>query len=247
MNYEELMESKNWRKIKPNEIIIDCDDRDKGYEGSRMLIQVMVLKGYKIEVYDHGGKSYHGHIKDIEKIQDLNEEQRKLYKEKVLKKYIKKAKEIYGNLPCFDFIDFSVCGNHLIAEENKVHYRSKQIKRLIGILNENYSNLCEKDIFDEITTQTTGFSYIAKHLSYGITSQIRQVISINFIADSFGLRPFGKKLRVCPFHADSNPSLSLNEELGLFHCFGCNASGNIILFYALLKKLNPSFKIEVKQ
>lgn len=31
----------------------------------------------------------------------------------------------------------------------------------------------------------------------------------------------------CPFHADDNPSLSINTEKGLFHCFGCPAKGNI--------------------
>jgi len=30
---------------------------------------------------------------------------------------------------------------------------------------------------------------------------------------------------------------TLNDNLGLFHCFGCNVSGNIIKFYAMLKKL----------
>jgi len=48
--------------------------------------------------------------------------------------------------------------------------------------------------------------------------------------------PLGKLKRVCPFHNDSDPSLSLDEEKGLFHCFGCNISGNIIKFNALLKK-----------
>jgi len=57
------------------------------------------------------------------------------------------------------------------------------------------------------------------------------------IADEFGLKPYGRKLRICPFHTDTSPSLSLSNEKGLFNCFGCGAKGNIITFYAMLKKL----------
>jgi hypothetical protein len=57
------------------------------------------------------------------------------------------------------------------------------------------------------------------------------------IADSFNLEPLGAKLRVCPFHHDTNPSLSLSEEKGLFNCFGCGVKGNIIKLFAMLDKL----------
>ena len=72
----------------------------------------------------------------------------------------------------------------------------------------------------------------------GITAQITAKISIIGIADKYGLRPLGKPKRICPFHNDSNPSLSLNDKLGLFNCFGCKAQGNIIDFVYLLKKNN---------
>jgi DNA primase len=49
----------------------------------------------------------------------------------------------------------------------------------------------------------------------------------------------GKQLRaLCPFHEDSNPSLSVTLEAdgdtkpNTFHCFGCNTSGSIIDFTA---------------
>jgi len=62
-------------------------------------------------------------------------------------------------------------------------------------------------------------------------------LKITDIADEFGLKPIGKKLRICPFHTDTNPSLSLSNEKGLFNCFGCHKKGNLITFYAELKKL----------
>jgi len=62
-------------------------------------------------------------------------------------------------------------------------------------------------------------------------------LKITEIADNFGIKPFGKKLRLCPFHEDHNNSLSLSNDKGIFNCFGCGKKGNIITFYAELKKL----------
>lgn len=66
---------------------------------------------------------------------------------------------------------------------------------------------------------------------------IASKISILELADRYNLRPLGKPKRICPFHLDKDPSLSLNEEKGIFKCFGCSASGNIIKFKAMMDKL----------
>lgn len=65
-------------------------------------------------------------------------------------------------------------------------------------------------------------------------------VSIIQIADDYGLKPFGKKVRICPFHTDTSPSLSLNEEKGVFKCFGCGLKGNIVKFKAMLNKQNQN-------
>ena len=36
---------------------------------------------------------------------------------------------------------------------------------------------------------------------------------------------------VCPFHEDTNPSLSVNFKTGLFMCFACGAQGDVFKFY----------------
>lgn len=41
---------------------------------------------------------------------------------------------------------------------------------------------------------------------------------------------------LCPFHDDHNPSLSVNLENGLYHCFACGAKGDVFRFYQDLKK-----------
>ncbi len=45
-------------------------------------------------------------------------------------------------------------------------------------------------------------------------------------------------LAVCPFHGDSDPSLSVNMQHGGFHCFGCGEKGDLISFHAKLNRLS---------
>ena len=42
----------------------------------------------------------------------------------------------------------------------------------------------------------------------------------------------------CPFHQETKPSFSVNEEQGLFYCFGCQASGDIFDFYGRINGLD---------
>jgi DNA primase len=35
---------------------------------------------------------------------------------------------------------------------------------------------------------------------------------------------------LCPFHAERSPSFSVNGELGVYYCFGCQAKGDVITF-----------------
>ena len=44
-----------------------------------------------------------------------------------------------------------------------------------------------------------------------------------------GTRP-GQYKALCPFHEDTVPSLKVNTEKNIFHCFACGAKGNILDF-----------------
>ena len=44
----------------------------------------------------------------------------------------------------------------------------------------------------------------------------------------------------CPFHDEKTPSFNVNNDKGLFYCFGCKTGGNIISFVNKYK--NYSFK-----
>lgn len=41
----------------------------------------------------------------------------------------------------------------------------------------------------------------------------------------------------CPFHQETKPSFSVNEEEGFFYCFGCQAAGDIFDFYSRINGL----------
>lgn len=44
-----------------------------------------------------------------------------------------------------------------------------------------------------------------------------------------GTQP-GQHKALCPFHDDSRPSLKVNTERNIYHCFACDAKGNILDF-----------------
>ena len=46
---------------------------------------------------------------------------------------------------------------------------------------------------------------------------------------------------ICPFHNDVNPSMHVNDDKGLFHCFACGAGGDVINFIQKLEGI-PSFE-----
>jgi DNA primase len=52
------------------------------------------------------------------------------------------------------------------------------------------------------------------------------------------LRPVsGRWTGPCPFHQETKPSFSVNDDEGFFYCFGCQASGDVIDFYMRINGL----------
>jgi len=73
---------------------------------------------------------------------------------------------------------------------------------------------------------------MAERIPEDILTDIRARISIvEVISAHVALRKVGRNYTgLCPFHNESTPSFSVNEERGFFHCFGCGASGNVFSF-----------------
>lgn len=61
---------------------------------------------------------------------------------------------------------------------------------------------------------------------------IRERVSIVEVVSGYvSLRKAGRNyLGLCPFHAEKTASFTVNEERGLFHCFGCGAGGSVFTF-----------------
>jgi DNA primase len=59
------------------------------------------------------------------------------------------------------------------------------------------------------------------------------------ISEHAALRKSGARwVGLCPFHGEKTPSFSVNPELGVFYCFGCQAKGDVITFVRELQHLD---------
>lgn len=55
---------------------------------------------------------------------------------------------------------------------------------------------------------------------------------LSFYQKYFPIRPgFHKGNVICPFHRDTNPSLSIDCDTGLWYCYGCGEGGDAHRFY----------------
>ena len=65
-----------------------------------------------------------------------------------------------------------------------------------------------------------------------IVNEIRQKVDIvDIVSEYIPLVQKGKNFfGVCPFHDDTNPSMSVSREKQIYRCFSCGASGNVYNF-----------------
>lgn len=89
----------------------------------------------------------------------------------------------------------------------------------------------------------------AKMIRYSdeILDDVRQNNDIvNIISQYVALKRKGRNyFGLCPFHNEKSPSFSVSPDRQIFHCFGCNAGGNIYTF--LMKIEGIGFKEAVEQ
>jgi DNA primase len=81
---------------------------------------------------------------------------------------------------------------------------------------------------------------MAERIPEEILADIRARTSIvEVISPYVALRKAGRSYTgLCPFHSESTPSFSVNEEGGFFHCFGCGAGGNAFTFLTRVEGLS---------
>jgi DNA primase len=88
---------------------------------------------------------------------------------------------------------------------------------------------------------------MAKHSNESLIREIKGRLSISGLVETYvSLKRAGRGLvGLCPFHDDKTPSFHVNDDLGVFHCFGCGAGGDIIGF--VMRYKNLSFKEAVSE
>jgi len=58
-------------------------------------------------------------------------------------------------------------------------------------------------------------------------------------SEHLALKRVGQRfVGLCPFHSEKSPSFSINPSMGLFHCFGCQKSGDAITFVREVEHLD---------
>src|SRR3972149_927686 len=73
-----------------------------------------------------------------------------------------------------------------------------------------------------------------------LLDEIRQRSNIEKIISGFvPPQPSGRNYKaLCPFHSEKTPSLIINPEREIFHCFGCGAGGNVFNFIMKIERLS---------
>ncbi len=223
MNKQEYAEQFG-RLINDDEVVFDIDNREKGFEAVNFIGIALYNNEYRFEIwFCEGGKSPHLHIKNISGL-DLKEEQLKQYKKLFIKKY---TPEEY-----LQFLDVQICGKHRIATENQPHYKYKTIKKLLNVWNEDKQNYAEADLYEKAKQQEKVIVSIDPS-----AVELKDKLKITDIAKFYGVKQIGCNWH-CPFHKSmGKKSLSLSNDKGIFHCFGCGASGDLITFVRMLEDL----------
>ena len=65
---------------------------------------------------------------------------------------------------------------------------------------------------------------------------VKQSVITRQAAERYGLNVNRNGMAVCPFHRDRHPSMKVDRR---FHCFGCQADGDVIDFVSRLENVSP--------
>ncbi|MHC1750713.1 MAG: CHC2 zinc finger domain-containing protein [Cellulosilyticaceae bacterium] len=72
-----------------------------------------------------------------------------------------------------------------------------------------------------------------------IKEQIKQQVTIMQVVERYTDRRVVKGMCNCPLHTEKTASFTVDEQKGLYYCFGCGAGGDIFKF--VQQYLNVSF------
>lgn len=230
------------RQGMPNEIRIEVDGEDKLDNWLQInLIGVELLKR-KIDFgvyYVEGGRSPHIHIYNVDELDNLDYEDRKRYRVSFLNKIC--PKEIK--------VDYELCDEkHLCALEFVNHFKYNNPKRLLyyffngPLTNTGLDYDLKGKAIDHLKTKGVSEVLRKNKLNIylgedGLRDKIISKLSFEEVFNKYKIIYKGNKA-LCPFHTDKNPSLSFNNERGLWNCFSCHKKGDIITMIKMLEEKN---------
>lgn len=67
-------------------------------------------------------------------------------------------------------------------------------------------------------------------------AKVKDTLTTRAAAERYGIKVNHKGMCRCPFHDDHHPSMKVDHR---FHCFGCQADGDVIDFVGRLFSLSP--------
>lgn len=228
------------RQGMPNEIRIefDGDDKNKNWEAINFTAINLYKKGYSFAIfYVEGGRSPHIHIYDLDELEDLDYNQRNKYRRLFLKEIVPKN---YSP-------DYELCDEkHLCALEFANHFKYNKPKELLCCFwngrNQGIDVYLKNKVVEEKKDYEKKSSIKPKEqLKLG---DILKATKRDLIINNLQFEKVFNKYKVsykgnmanCPFHNDTNNSLSFSNNNGLWKCFGCQAKGDIITLIKMLKE-----------
>jgi len=227
------------RQGMPNEIRIEFDyeDNDKNWEATNFTAIELNKLNYSFAIYyTDGGRGPHIHIYDLDELESLTCEQRKTYRQIFLKKI------------CKEYIpDMALCDEkHLCALEFVNHFKYGKPKQLLQYFWNNKNMGIDYDIkYDILFSKKKIPAVKNKDIKFGdlLMGKKRDLIINNCcfesVLDKYNIS-YKRHMAQCPFHNDTNYSLSFSNEKGLWKCFGCEAKGDIITLIKMMMEKNES-------
>ncbi|MCY4644375.1 MAG: DNA primase [Bacteriovoracales bacterium] len=75
-------------------------------------------------------------------------------------------------------------------------------------------------------------------MSSDLLTQIKSIPASEIIGHYISLKRRGRHhTALCPFHQDKNPSLNVNDSMGIFKCFSCEVGGDVLSFVQKYKNI----------
>ena len=72
-----------------------------------------------------------------------------------------------------------------------------------------------------------------------IFEKVKDQVKIADVVERYGLHLNSSMKALCPFHHEKTPSFSVDPKNGIFTCFGCGETGDVISFVSKMENIEP--------